>query len=161
MSDDKKNNNRISVKRMKASVDASRYQKQWFLSLSERVEQGSPFAFVNADVPMEIFRAMDIPFVVNQWWASFCSAKQLTGKVSETMKNAGYPDDMCQYCALSLATALDPSHMEEAWGGLPKPTVAVTRFACDSLGKLFEMFAKEYDIPFFPAGKHCSNIHPG
>lgn len=141
---------KASVKRMESAVNASHYQRQWFKNLRERVENGEPFAYVNADVPMEIFRAMDIPFVVNQWWASLCSAKQMSGYLFDLMKEQGYPDNMCQYCAMSLATALDPKKEEGPWGGLPKPTIAVTRLACDSLGKIFELFAKEYGIPFFP-----------
>ena len=60
------------VKKLKATAEASAYQKQWFNRLKARVEQGEDFAYLNADVPMEVLRAMDIPFVVNQWWAAIC-----------------------------------------------------------------------------------------
>jgi len=139
-----------SVKRMKSAADAAAYQREWFAALRGRVSSGEPFAYVNADVPMEIFRAMDLPFVVNQWWASLCSAKQMSGYLFGLMREEGFPDDICQYCAMSLATALDPKRDEGPWGGLPKPTIAVTRLACDSLGKIFESFADRIGIPFFP-----------
>jgi len=141
---------KASVKRMKSAANASQYQRQWFQDLRQLAARGEPFAYVNADVPMEIFRAMDIPFVVNQWWASLCSAKQMSGYLFGCMNEQGYPDNMCQYCAMSLATALDPKKEEGPWGGLPKPAIAVTRLSCDSLGKIFELFAKKYGIPFFP-----------
>lgn len=139
-----------SIKRMRSAADAGEYQRKWFANLRECVSMGEPFAYVNADVPMEIFRAMDIPFVVNQWWASLCSAKQMSGYLFGLMREQDYPDDICQYCAISLATALDPKSSEGPWGGLPKPTIAVTRLACDSLGKIFELFSRRYGIPFFP-----------
>jgi hypothetical protein len=68
---------RASVKRLRSATEANAYQREWFAGLRERVARGEPFAFVNADVPQEIFRAMDIPYVVNQWWAAVCSAKQM------------------------------------------------------------------------------------
>ena len=54
-----------------------RLPADWFLRTKER-PACEPFAIVNADVPQEIFRAMDLPYVVNQWWAAVCSAKQLS-----------------------------------------------------------------------------------
>ena len=59
-----------SIKRLESSKTASAYQKQWFHTLRPRTEAGEPFALVCADAPMEIFRAMDIPFVVYQWWTA-------------------------------------------------------------------------------------------
>ena len=48
------------VKKLKATKAASVYQKEWFFSMKERVErEGCDFAILNADVPMEIFRAME------------------------------------------------------------------------------------------------------
>jgi hypothetical protein len=55
----------------------SDYNRNWFLALRKRVAAGEPLAYVNADiVPTEIFKAMDIPVVVNQWWGAVISAKQ-------------------------------------------------------------------------------------
>lgn len=144
------NKNAASVKRMQSAADASQYQREWFKDVHKRVSEGEPFAFVNADVPMEILRAMDIPFLVNQWWASLCSAKQMSGDLFGLMKEEGYPDDICNYCSMGLAAALDPNHAEAAWGGMPKPTIAIARYACDSINKLFELYAQEYGIPFYP-----------
>ena len=140
----------FSVKRLRSAVEATAYQKEWFLRTRERVLRGEPFAIVNADVPQEIFRAMDLPYVVNQWWAAVCSAKQLSPRYLGLMKERGYRDNLCRYCSLSLASALDPKKEKAPWGGLPKPTIAVTRLTCDAQGKIFELWAREFGVSYFP-----------
>lgn len=146
-----------AVKRLQATAEASAYQKKWFQGLRSRVAAGEDFAYLNADVPMEIFRAMDIPFVVNQWWAAICGAKQMTRKYYGLLREAGYRDDLCSYCATAFAESLDPDdHAFDAegkplgpWGGLPDPTIAVTRLTCDCQSKIFELFAKNHGAAFY------------
>ena len=75
-----------AVKTLEAAKESGDYQKKWFRSLHERVDAGEDFAYLNADVPMEIFRAMDIPFCVNQWWAAICSAKRMTPRYVEFLR---------------------------------------------------------------------------
>jgi hypothetical protein len=70
------------------------------------VAQGEPFAFVNADVPQEIFRAMDIPYVVNQWWASVCAAKQMSPYYLGLLNERGYRQDLCRHCSLGKHSAV-------------------------------------------------------
>ena len=64
----------IRTKNLSFAKENSEFNREWFMDLRRRVEAGEPFAFVNADVPTEIFKAMDIPVVVNQWWASVVAA---------------------------------------------------------------------------------------
>ena len=139
-----------SVKRLRSAVEATAYQRDWFLRTKERVQRGEPFAIVNADVPQEIFRAMDLPYVVNQWWAAVCSAKQLSPHYLGLMSARGYRPNLCRYCSLSLASALDPDKEKAPWGGLPKPTLAVTRLTCDAQGKIFELWSREFGIAYYP-----------
>lgn len=146
-----------AIKRLRATAEASAYQKEWFQGLRDRVATGEDFAYLNADVPMEIFRAMDIPFVVNQWWAAICGAKQMTRKYYGLLREAGYRDDLCSYCATAFAESLDPDdHALDAdgkplgpWGGLPDPTIAVTRLTCDCQSKIFELFAQNHGAAFY------------
>ena len=92
MPEEKKAGSRSTVvKKLKATKTVSVYQKEWFFSMKDRVEKEKcDFAILNADVPMEIFRAMDIPFVVNQWWAAICGAKRMTRKYFGLMQENGY-----------------------------------------------------------------------
>lgn len=146
-----------AVKRLKATAAASAYQKEWFAGLKSRVEAGEDFGYLNADVPMEVLRAMDIPFVVNQWWAAICGAKRMTPKYYGLLREAGYRDDLCSYCATAFAESLDPDdHAYDEngkplgpWGGLPDPTLAITRLTCDCQGKIFELFANNHGADFY------------
>ena len=146
-----------AVKRLKATAAASAYQKEWFAGLKSRVEAGEDFGYLNADVPMEVLRAMDIPFVVNQWWAAICGAKRMTPKYYGLLREAGYRDDLCSYCATAFSESLDPDdHAYDEngkplgpWGGLPDPTLAITRLTCDCQGKIFELFANNHGADFY------------
>ena len=146
-----------AIKRLKATAAASAYQKEWFAGLKKRVEAGEDFGYLNADVPMEVLRAMDIPFVVNQWWAAICGAKRMAPKYYGLLRDAGYRDDLCSYCATAFAESLDPddhAYDEEGkplgpWGGLPDPTIAITRLTCDCQGKIFELFANNHGADFY------------
>ena len=141
---------RRAVKTLEAARESGAYQKEWFRSLHDRVAAGEDFAYLNADVPMEIFRAMDIPFCVNQWWAAICSAKRMTPRYVKLLADAGYRDDLCSYCSAVLGESLDPEDGEVGpWGGLPKPTMAVTRLTCDCQGKIFGLFAKNYGAELY------------
>lgn len=146
-----------AVKKLNATAAASAYQKEWFAGLKNRVENGEDFGYLNADVPMEVLRAMDIPFVVNQWWAAICGAKRMAPKYYKLLNEAGYRDDLCSYCATAFAESLDPDdHNVDAdgkpmgpWGGLPDPTLAITRLTCDCQSKIFELFAQNHGAAFY------------
>ena len=144
-----------AVKKLKATAAAGAYQKEWFTGLKARVEAGEDFGYLNADVPMEVLRAMDIPFVVNQWWAAICGAKRMTKKYYGLLREAGYRDDLCSYCATAFAESLDPDdHKLDAEGRplgpcLPDPTIAITRLTCDCQSKIFELFAQNHGASFY------------
>lgn len=136
-------------KRLSVTAEANAYQKQWFMSLKQRVKDGEPLVFLGASAPHEIFRAMDIPYVVNQWWAALCSAKQMAPYYLGLLNDRGYRKDLCPYCSLSLASSYDPEPEKGPWGGLPKPSLLVSKFGCDSQSKIFESIAEQYDVPIY------------
>lgn len=158
-----------AVKKLKATAAAGAYQKEWFFKLKKRVEDGEHFAYLNADVPMEVLRTMDIPFVVNQWWAAICGAKRMTPKYYGLLKKEGYRDDLCSYCATAFAESLDPEdHKTDPegkplgpWGGLPSPTLAITRLTCDCQGKIFELFARRHGADFYAMENTVPDKTPG
>lgn len=127
----------------------SAYNKAWFEELRARVEAGEPFAFVNADVPTEIFKAMDIPVVVNQWWSSVIAAKQKGGEYLGQLNAEGYRRNLCKYCSLPLAATNETNPDAAPWGGLPTPTLLVSGNDCNSLSKIFDLWAQKSGAPFF------------
>ena len=137
-------------KTLNAARESAAYQKSWFQTLHQRVKSGEKMAYINADVPMEILRAMDIPFVVNQWWAAICGAKRMTPRYFALLEQAGYPTDLCSYCATALAESYDENDaVDGPWGGLPKPSMVITRLACDCQGKVFQLMGKNYGASMF------------
>jgi hypothetical protein len=75
----------MSEKQLASTVEASAHQKEWFSQLRRDVfEKQKPYAIVQADMPFELFQAMGIPTVSNQWWAALISAKRLNVLTSST-----------------------------------------------------------------------------
>ncbi len=138
-----------SVKGLDVTSAFSAYQRQWFADLRERSAGGEPIAVVNADAPHEIFRAMDIPYVVVQWWSSLISAKQQAAGCLEALRAAGYPDNNEQYSALGLGETLSNENGAGPWGGLPRPSILSGIVTTDGSSKVLEAWSRETGAPCF------------
>jgi len=142
---------RRSSKVLACSADATAYQRDFVKELKERViDRGEPFAIVQADTPHELFHAMDIPIVTNQWWSSYIAAKQLSTRYVEVLERNGYTGSTCKYCSLGLGCTLDNDPKTAPWGGLPRPTVLVARLTCDCIQRVFRLWADALESKFFP-----------
>jgi len=139
----------LRAKNLSFAKENSEFNRQWFLDLRAQVDAGAPLAFVNADVPTEIFKAMDIPAVVNQWWSSVVAAKQKSPAYLARLNARGYRENLCKYCTLAYASVLEDDPEGAPWGGLPTPTMVISANDCNSLHKVFELWADRFDIPFF------------
>ena len=139
-----------TVKQLRSAIEAAAYQREWFRTTRQRLSDGEPFALANADTPHEIFLAMDIPVVMTQWWSAIIAAKRLSSEYFNLMNEKGYQRNLCRYCSLPLACAMDPHPEHAPWGGLPRPTVLLARLTCDAQTKIFERLAREYHATFFP-----------
>ncbi|MFC5819515.1 2-hydroxyacyl-CoA dehydratase family protein [Nonomuraea harbinensis] len=148
------------VKSLATAVEAARHQREWFAGLRRRVAAGEPFAVVNADVPHEIFRVMDIPYVVSQWWASVVAAKQRSAHYLEKVRERGYPDYSEQYNAVTLGSAFDPDPGAGPWGGLPRPSIVVGDASGDVTRKIFDIWGREPGVTFFPLESAAENEVP-
>src|SRR5580693_10787496 len=97
----------MADKQLKSTVRAAAYQKAWFAQLRDDVfAKQKPYAIVQADMPIELFHAMDVPVVSNQWWAAMISAKRLAPSYLDSLNALGYHDGLCRYCSLSLSSTL-------------------------------------------------------
>src|SRR4051794_35103104 len=148
-----------SVTTLRAARDASAHQRAWFAELRQRVAAGEPFAVLNADAPHELFRAFDIPYVVNQWWASIVAAKQRSAPYLAALRDRGYPDWSDQYGSLALASSLAEDE-DAPWGGLPTPTFLVAHLTDDAQRKIFELWARKSGAAFYPLSATVANEVP-
>lgn len=138
-------------KDLECTAAATGYQKAFGAQLRERVvERGEPFAVAQADTPHEIFHALDIPVVSNQWWSAYISAKRLSERYSGVLDEYGVPSNRCHYCSLGLACSLANDPKTAPWGGLPRPTVLVARLTCDCIQPVFTQWAEVLGTDFFP-----------
>lgn len=131
--------------------------RAWFADVRRRAAGGEPLALVQAMTPQEVFAAMDIPFVVNQWWASVVAEHGDSGAVLSRLAGLGYPQDRDQYHSLALASVLgdDPG----PWGGLPDPTIVVTEDYYQR-AKVAELWALERGAALFRLGFTVQNEVP-
>jgi hypothetical protein len=136
------------VSRLRSAAAATAYQKQWFADLRERVTGGEPLVLVNADAPQEVLRALDIPYVVNQWWASVVASKGKASQSLDVLHREGYPDFSRQYDAIALGSLSLPAETAP-WGGLPHPSLVLAERSGDAAGKVFELWEQLEDTPFY------------
>ncbi|MCC8061125.1 MAG: 2-hydroxyacyl-CoA dehydratase family protein [Clostridiales bacterium] len=140
------------VKRLEASRRSGNYIKQDFMSLGPRVKAGEPMILTTASVPVEIFRAMDIPYVFEPWFMGVVNAKQMGGKMYGYLKDGGYRDDVCSYCSMGLACSFDPNPEDGPWGGLPRPTIIMggtDGIGCSCFAKLDELKAERFGAKLY------------
>src|SRR5579863_9977888 len=89
---------RVAEKQLESTVRAAAHQKAWFAQLRAEVfENQKPYAIVQADMPLELFHAMDVPVVSNQWWAAIISAKRLSPVYLDAMNARGFHEGLCRY----------------------------------------------------------------
>ncbi len=137
-------------KLLRSATDALAYQRTWFQELRAAADRAVPIALVNADCPHELLRALDIPYVVNQWWASVVAAKRQTERYLSSLEMLGYPDFCEQYSAVSVASALEVDRSRAPWGGLPMPSITIGELASDAGRKVFDLLEEEADVRHFP-----------
>ncbi|USX54642.1 2-hydroxyacyl-CoA dehydratase family protein [Lentzea sp. HUAS12] len=150
----------MAEKLLASATEATRYQREWFQGLHEPVAAGGPLALVNADAPQEIFRAMEIPYVVNQWWASVVAAKQRAPHHLELLRERGYPDHTEQYSSISLASLFDPEPHNAPWGGLPRPTIVLAETVGDGGRKIFDVWGSRPGITYYALESAAENAVP-
>ncbi|MAZ19304.1 MAG: 2-hydroxyglutaryl-CoA dehydratase [Ahrensia sp.] len=132
---------------LQATADATAYQRIWAKSLRARLAAGEGYAFVNADTPHEIFHALGMPVVVNQWWSSMIAAKQLAAFHLDRSEQMGFHTRLAKYSALPLFAALDGDPEHQPWGGLPAPSLLCARQSADDHQHIFGHWARLSGAP--------------
>jgi benzoyl-CoA reductase subunit B len=133
--------------RLEATRAASAYQREYVAQLRASVDRGEPYAFVSGAVPHEILRALDIPYMVDVWWAGLVAAKRMSAHYLDFLEAQGFHRDLPKYAALALATVLDRDQPDPPWGGLPKPAVVIGRANTAGTARIFHLLAKHFDVP--------------
>lgn len=128
---------------------AADYQRDWAKALRTRITAGEKFAFANADTPHEIFHAMGMPVVTNQWWSALIAAKQLSPHYFDRMATMGFHDRLARYSALPLIAELDGDTSIQPWGGLPTPALLCARQSADDHQRIFALWAEATGAPLF------------
>lgn len=129
------------------SRDALDHQRAWTRRLRDRLAAGDGYAFVNADTPHEVFHALGMPVVVNQWWSSVLAAKQLSAPLLDRAAGMGFHDSLAKYSALPLISALDGDPARQPWGGLPAPAIFCARASADDHQRIFQQWARHTGAP--------------
>jgi hypothetical protein len=128
---------------------ATEYQREWVKRLRGQIAAGTPFAFVNADAPHELFHHMGVPVVTNQWWSSVIAAKQLSEYYFDHMQALGFHGHLARYSSLALVAELEGDRARQPWGGLPAPSVLCARRSADDHERIFSLWAERTGAPLF------------
>ena len=139
----------MAEKQLQCTAAAGERQKAWFSALRREVfEERRPYAIAQADMPLELFQAMGVPVVSNQWWAAIVAAKRQAPYYLDGMNAAGCHDGLCRDCSLSLASCLRVDPAKAPWGGLPKPALVAARLTCDCIQRVFSLWAERFGSEF-------------
>ena len=132
---------------MTCAQAATAYQRDWTRGLRARITAGAPFAFANADTPHELFHAMDVPLVTNQWWSAVISAKQLAPHYLDLSEEMGFHAHLPRYSSLPLIAELAADPARQPWGGLPTPSILCARASSDEHARIFGLWAEATGAP--------------
>jgi benzoyl-CoA reductase subunit B len=135
------------MSRMACTLASAAYQRDWAKGLRVRLADGEPYAFANADTPLEVFHALGMPVVVNQWWSSVIAAKQLSALHLDASQDAGFHTRLAKYSALPLFAAMDGRPEVQPWGGLPTPGLLCARASADDHPLIFSEWARLTGAP--------------
>jgi benzoyl-CoA reductase subunit B len=138
-----------SKKFLQASKVATDFQKQYYQDIKEQAEQGVPVIWGNVGIPQEIVHAMDLPLFFNPNWSAILAAKQMAGHYLDVLNERGYFRDLCRYCSLPLGYFMENKPQKGPWGGVPKPTAFVVDTCDDPVVRIWELMAKELDVPLY------------
>ncbi len=103
--------------------------------------------FVNADTPHELFHAMGMPIVTNQWWSAVIAAKQLSEFYFDHMQAIGFHERLARYSSLPLIAELEGDVERQPWGGLPAPAILCARQSADDHQKIFSLWSQSTGAP--------------
>ncbi|MFE5410850.1 2-hydroxyacyl-CoA dehydratase [Microbacterium sp. NPDC056569] len=145
--------------RLPSAAAATAHQREWFGGLVERVRGGEALALANADAPHEVLRALDVPYVVNQWWSSIISAKRAGPASLRAVAAAGLPDYSRQYDVLPLG-AQGLLAEDAPWGGLPAPRFAIAERGGDVTHKIFEQWGRRPGTETFLLSRTAADPAP-
>ncbi len=134
---------------LKTTALAGAYQRDWLKGLRAQITSGAHYAFVNADTPHELFHAMDMPIVTNQWWSAVIAAKQLAGTYFDMMPEMGFHARLSRYSSLPLIAQLHGDPELQPWGGLPRPAMLCARQSSDEHSRIFSLWAESTGPPLF------------
>ena len=149
----------VAPGRLPSAAAATAYQREWFAGLAGQVRGGAHLALANADAPHEVLRALEVPYVVNQWWSSIISAKRAGPASLRAVAAAGLPDYSRQYDALPLG-AQDLPREDAPWGGLPAPRFAIAERGGDVTHKIFEQWGRRAGTETFLLSRTAADPAP-
>jgi hypothetical protein len=132
---------------MTCAADAAAYQKAWVKDLRTRIANGASYAFVNADTPHELFHAMDVPIVTNQWWSAVIAAKQLAPSYFDRMEAMGFHPHLPRYSSRPLVAQSEGDTDRQPWGGLPAPALLCARASSDEHPRIFQRWSELTGAP--------------
>ncbi|MBX5468153.1 MAG: 2-hydroxyacyl-CoA dehydratase family protein [Firmicutes bacterium] len=145
---------------LRIGEEEKRYHRAWFEALRQYAQQGGIVALVSAEIPHEVLRAMDIPYIVSQWWASICASRQRARRYFTALRKRGYAQDLCHYGSLTLASLLDPE--DPPWGGLPRIGILVGRHATGSEVKIWQLMGHALgEVPLYLFDRTAPRSDPG
>jgi len=150
---------------LKSALAMKGLMDDYYLEASRARADKIPLAWTTSLFPVELLYAMGVfPYYPENYGAK-CGAKKLAQPFFRESLRSGYSQDLCSYMRITAGATsgnwpldeepfeLSSDHKSPPRGrieSLPIPDLMITSSnQCDTLNKLFESKAREWDIPFF------------
>src|SRR5690606_1000213 len=102
-------------KQLEVSHTLRAHHRAWFEELQRRAADGQPYVICHPTTPHEIFEALDIPYVVDAWYAGIVAARRQSKHYSDVLSAHGYHRGLRRYNSLGYGVVLDPNHPDKPW----------------------------------------------
>lgn len=118
-------------------------QAHWYDSLDE---QGGPYVWYTAWLPIEIFYAAGLTPIMPENYAATAAVRGRAGQTLDGAYRQGYSQDICSYCRQGLGMIEDDHVVTD----LPEPDLLVAhRGVCDTHAQWWNEYRRRLDVPTY------------
>ena len=126
--------------------DGAQLFREWYADLNGHAEagRGAAYVFVMGSLS-ELLRTFDLPLVFPEINSLQTAVRHVAHEYLNEAEDYGYSPDICGYVKADVATQLRSGRLP--MGRIPKPSIAVYTYACNTYIKWGEIWERMYHVP--------------
>ncbi len=152
--------NKITRKKIKSAVAASKFMADYYHELNAASERGTPqIAWCTSVGPAEILRAMGYLVYFPETHSAMLGATRMATELIPEANALGYSPDICSYLTADIGAFLKGvtplAKIYEGINGIPKPDVLVFNTnQCRDVQDWFSWYGEKFNVPVLGVYTH-------